>query len=118
MKEFQRDIFGTTYVFRVGEAKELGLDDKFSGDTDIHTKVIRLRTDVDNYDEPGRAETIIRKTLIHEMAHATLYETGLLDYFDDETLVQWFEVMFPKLTVLLGDLNVRLGDVLSSLDRS
>lgn len=113
VKEFQRDIFGSTYTFRVGTKDELGIDEKFSGDTDIHTKVIRLRTDVDEFSEPGRSETIVRKTLIHEAFHAALYETGLVDYFDNETLVLWLEVMFPKMTTLLGDLNVRLGDTLS-----
>jgi len=106
--EFHKDLFGSVYTVRIGTAKELGLDDKFSGDTDFHTKVIRIRTDVDTYGEPGRADTIRAKTLRHELYHAALYETGLLQYCDDETLVSWLEVMTPKVETLYTDANYKL----------
>lgn len=109
MKEFNYYIFGSLYTFCVGTAKELGLEDKFSGDTDFHTKVIRIRTDVDECNEMGRDLTIIENTLRHEVFHAVLYETGLLDYCDDETLIGWFEVMFPKIGVILTNLGDKLG---------
>lgn len=112
VKEFQREILGSLYTFRLGTAKELGLEEKFSGDTDVHTKVIRLRTDVDDFGELGRAESIIRKTMVHEMFHAAMYETGLLDYFDDETLVQWLEVLFPKLVKIHQEIDGRLCSAL------
>lgn len=118
MKSFRHDIFGSTYQFLVGTREETGLDPKFSGDTDVHTKVIRIATDVDEFNQTERADDIRRKILIHEMAHAALYETGLLDYFDDETLVQWLEVMLPKLDELSTVLNGKLVETVIATAKS
>lgn len=44
-----------------------------------------------------------REVLRHELIHAILFESGLGDYCDDETLVDWLAKMAPRLIELFEE---------------
>lgn len=115
MKTFQREIFGAMYTFEIGTREDVGLDPKFSGDTDVYTKVVRVATDVDPLNEDGRQRVMMEKVMLHELCHAAMYETGLIEFFDSETMVEWLEVMLPKLNDLWGMLSERMGSAVKHI---
>ena len=47
-----------------------------------------------------------RKVLRHEIIHAFLGESGLKDYMNDETLVDWLAVQFPKIADVFDQLGI------------
>lgn len=49
----------------------------------------------DGTDEENR--TYYSKVIRHEVLHAALHESGLTHYANDELLVEWLAVQFPKL---------------------
>lgn len=44
-----------------------------------------------------------REVLRHELIHAMFFESGLGDYCDDETLVDWLAKMVPRLADLFEE---------------
>ena len=44
-----------------------------------------------------------REVLRHELIHAMFFESGLGDYCDDETLVDWLAKMVPKMAELFQE---------------
>lgn len=91
------NILGTEYSFRVDEQvmNDAGAD----GMCRFHSKEIILRPEEnileDGTDEENR--TYYSKVIRHEVVHAALHESGLTHYANDELLVEWLAVQFPKL---------------------
>ena len=91
------NILGTEYSFRVDEQvmDDAGAD----GMCRFHSKEIILRPEEnileDGTDEENR--TYYSKVIRHEVVHAALHESGLTHYANDELLVEWLAVQFPKL---------------------
>ena len=67
------------------------------GYTDCSTKEIILRTLEAEPDTVANLEKYASEVLRHEIIHAYLYESGMVEYSGDETLVSWLEIMFPKM---------------------
>ena len=91
------NILGTEYSFRVDEQvmNDAGAD----GMCRFHSKEIILRPE-ENILEDGTDEeirTYYNKVIRHEVVHAALHESGLTHYANDELLVEWLAVQFPKL---------------------
>lgn len=99
MRKMEQVILSAHYIISVGTHKEIGLDEEFSGDCDTTLKTIRVATDklVDCDGSVERTIETMKLTLRHELCHAFLYESGMKQYYDDETLIGWLEVMLPKL---------------------
>lgn len=49
---------------------------------------------------PEENQTHYNKVMRHEIIHAAFYESGLTQYTNDETLVEWLAVQFPKLAAI------------------
>lgn len=103
MSEYTISILGVEYKVQVGTHEEVKLDDTLAGDCDVYEKVIRLRTDISEHLTPAGWHFSMRATFRHEVAHAMLYESGLVQFFDNETIVEWLEVQTPKLISLDED---------------
>lgn len=91
------DILGTEYNFIYDDNLK---EQEFDGLCKTYAKEIRVRNltsmlDINdsNDEKKKRYEEVLR----HEIVHAFFNESGLDDYSDDEQLVQWIAVQFPKM---------------------
>lgn len=97
MKEFNVNILGTPYKCLVGNYKELkDLDTTLQGCCNYYSKEILVCTE--NLDGDANMQYLaLRETILHELGHAFLYESGMLDYSSDEKIVDWISVNTFKL---------------------
>lgn len=97
MREFSVSVLGTPYKCSVGSRKELtGLDKEFQGCCKYYVKEI-LVCDEFTSDTGEEEYGVLKETVVHELAHAFLYESGLLDYSQNEELVDWISINMQKL---------------------
>ncbi|WP_458398463.1 hypothetical protein [Anaerotignum sp.] len=98
------DVLGTEYfVFRrtKAEDRELEVCDGYCD----HTSKTIVVTTKDEECTLADFDVYIKKVLRHEIIHAFLFESGLHVNFKhdewghDETMIDWFAVQYPKLTV-------------------
>lgn len=59
--------------------------------------------DPENYENINEFE---KKVIRHEIIHAFLGESGLRQYMEDETLVDWIAVQFHKIEEIFKELKV------------
>lgn len=88
------NILGSTWTITPEEMK----DNNYDGLADLSTKEIRIR--MDNTNEVGDFEALVKKQTRHEVIHAFLYESGLSfnsDWAVNEELVDWIAIQFPKI---------------------
>lgn len=102
------------------EGADHGLEGN-DGYTDRSTRTVVLRKHrPDEGLETGVLQDMVdndRNTRRHELTHAFLFESGLDDYANDETLVSWLAHQFPKMMrafAFAGGLE--RGDIQASLD--
>lgn len=113
MKILTINVLGTDYIVKYGERKELDIADEQCGACcNYGEKVIKIVNDhfSDEGDEKAN-EVLIKETIIHELTHAFLYESGLVQYSNDEVLAEWFGVNFVKMSKTAFDLRQELGIV-------
>ena len=55
---------------------------------------------------------IQKEVLRHEIIHAFLHESGLTEYENDELLVEWIAMQFPKLKTVIekGESYLKIGE--------
>lgn len=77
-------------------------DENMDGYCDYTSRTIHLRSD--NYNGLEDFEWLMRKQLRHEIIHAFLAESGLLENWEhkcecghDETFIDWFAIQFDKI---------------------
>ena len=88
------NILGSTWTVTPEEMK----DNSYDGFADLSTREIRVR--MDNINEVGDFEALVKKQTRHEIIHAFLYESGLAfnsDWAVNEELVDWIAIQFPKI---------------------
>jgi len=93
------NILGTDYDFTETSEKRDNRLETCDGYHDGYAKLIRVNNDWnENHSTAIRnfAE-YINKIKRHEIIHAFLHESGLKTYRDDELLVDWIAVQFPKM---------------------
>lgn len=100
------NILGTEYRIIFKELKNADFD----GYCDYTSKEIRLR--LDNYNNLGNFDCLMRKQLRHEIIHAFMAESGLqsnwehnTQYGHEETTVDWFAIQFPKIMKVYDELG-------------
>lgn len=99
------DVLGTRYEIIEKDEMPEGID----GKVDFYAKEIRiyppelLGNDNDTWD---CRQMKYGQVLRHELVHAFLYESGLFGYCDDETLVDYFALQFPKIVEVMDELQV------------
>lgn len=104
------DILGTSYeIIRQTEEENQKLKDA-NGLCEIYSKKIVLREI--NEDDPNYYENIEawkNKTFRHEIIHAFFAESGLRNncaYAEDEELVDWIAIQFPKILQVFEKLKI------------
>lgn len=102
MKEIE--ILGTVYQLLVDDG---GMDQQNAdGVCRCYAKRIQVRPPkkmLCQDDDLEAKNSRYREVLRHELIHAMLFESGLGDYYDDETLVDWLAKMFPRLAELFEE---------------
>lgn len=96
------NILGSTWTVTPEEMK----DNNYDGLTDSSIKEIRIR--LDNVNEVGNFEALVKKQTRHEIIHAFLYESGLSfnsDWAVNEELVDWIAIQFPKIAEVYEELG-------------
>lgn len=63
----------------------------------------KLDPDPENYENITEFE---KKVIRHEIIHAFFGESGLSQYMDDETLVDWLAVQFHKIEEIFKEIKV------------
>lgn len=96
MDDNRINILGTTYTTHVVSTKDI---DNHAGMCEFYKKKISICNDFDDIEDKQR---VIR----HEILHAFFHESGLNEYADNETLVDFIATQFPKLHKLYEDLEV------------
>lgn len=103
------NILGTDYeVITQTEEENPKLKDAY-GLCEMYSKKIVLsdiKEDVMNVDN---IEAFKRKVVRHEIVHAFFAESGLRsnsDYAQNEELVDWIAIQFPKMLKVMGELEV------------
>ena len=64
--------------------------------------------------QPTAADMVIRETLLHEVLHAVLYNTGIADRMTEKTEEHLIRALSPALFVLLRDNKNFLGYIVGS----
>lgn len=110
MKTVDYYVKGAKYTIYFGnrdDLKPLGLEDDNCGECFYYKKVILVLTDFDDVSKDEK-EQYIKETLAHELSHAYLYETGMLNYCHDESLVDWMSVVCFNLVDSVHDIMFRV----------
>lgn len=99
MKDMKLNILGTEYDYRETTSREDPYLCSKDGYCDSFAKIITIEVG-HNWSGPDTVkdhEALYRKIRRHEVIHAFFCESGLDEYSDNELLVDWLAVQFPKL---------------------
>ncbi|MFB8552486.1 hypothetical protein [Enterococcus casseliflavus] len=112
MKEYSKvNVLGTEYTIYKDTSE---IDKPFmsgaDGLTDFTTKEIFIATlDDGNPDNMQAMEHYEKRTIRHEIIHATLFESGLdhnSKWGRDEEIVDWIAIQFPKLLDVFKSVDI------------
>ena len=97
------NVLGTKYTLREAtlDDEPVKLADK-EGYAELYAKELIIRTGYE--DVPGTVKNVnaFKQSLLrHEMFHAVFHECGLSQYCNDETLVDFLAIQFPKLVKVM-----------------
>lgn len=106
VKSIKTNILGEEYTINLNTPREILTD--CDGTCSRYDKLISM-VDIDEiFDgegtENGRTKRYA-EGLRHEIIHAFLEESGLDNYSEDEELVQWLAIQFPKIAEVFGILD-------------
>ena len=100
------NILGTQYeVIKQTEKENPKLKDA-NGLCEPYTRQIIYEEQEAGIDVFDNIEAFNRKTLRHEVVHAFFAESGLTEYMEDEVLVEWIAVQFPKISRVMKELGI------------
>lgn len=92
------DILGTNYT--IINDNECLLQESRDGSCDIYAKIINVKSEdkmlIDTIDEDSKRKRH-QEVMRHEIIHAFLFESGLDSYTENEELVDWIAIQFPKM---------------------
>jgi citrate lyase synthetase len=105
MNKTKVDILGVTYLIRKDTENNNPNLIGTSGYTELYIKeiVIEPATEGANVRYNSLISESNDKVLRHELVHAFLYESGLLNYCQDETIVDWIAIQMPKMVKAMID---------------
>ena len=101
MTKFSVYILGSEYVVKCDTRKNLGLSENTEGECRFYTKEILISTDVPADNEKER-ELLMHETIMHELAHAFLYESGFVTDAFNEKWAEWLSVNVFKMIKCCG----------------
>ena len=98
------DILGTPYNIKFQTPQENPKLDTLdaNGLAELYSKELIIRTGYEDNPQSFKNVTEFReKVMRHEVVHAIFHECGLDCYGDDETLVNFLALQFPKLEAVM-----------------
>lgn len=106
VKSIKTNILGEEYTINLNTPREILTD--CDGTCSRYDKLISM-VDIDEiFDgegtENGRTKRYA-EGLRHEIIHAFFEESGLDEYSENEELVQWLAIQFPKIAEVFGILD-------------
>lgn len=106
------NILGTQYNIKIGNESEYPKLKENYGYCDPTTKEIvvsNFKSEKENLNSVDNLEYFKAKVLRHEIIHAAFYESGLSecsDFANNEELVDWIALQFPKLQGIFAEAGV------------
>lgn len=93
------NILGTEYDFKITTDKEDATLINNDGYCDVYKKIIVFESEYNQNDQSSIKdfEALKKRVKRHEIIHAYLAESGLMDFTENEQLVDWIAWQFPKL---------------------
>lgn len=92
------NVLGTEYNICVNPTEDNPKMAGASGYIELYSKTIVLKDIKKDKNTFEDLEKFKQKVLRHEITHAFFHESGMQDYCDDETLIDWLALMIPKMT--------------------
>ena len=103
------NILGTEYeIFTQTEEENPKLKEA-NGLCEVYSRKIVIRDIKERPDSYENLEAYKRKVLRHEIIHAFFAESGLRtnsDYAENEELVDWIAIQFPKILKVFEELSI------------
>ena len=95
----------------LGQDYDIIIDDKLKdrgkdGECLMYEKEIHIRAAQDMLEPDASMSSKVKsqnETLRHELIHAFFFESGLVEYCSDETLVEFIAQQFPKLQKIFSE---------------
>ncbi|MCK4258764.1 MAG: hypothetical protein KAX49_07285 [Halanaerobiales bacterium] len=103
------NILGQDYVIKYGDRSNDPKLEDVNAYVEIWSKEIVIDKDLlskRSTKEVNNLELYRDKVLRHEIIHALFHESGLRDYFDDEELVDWIALTYPKMKEIFNKLEI------------
>ena len=101
------NILGTDYNYKeMSPDEDMCLFDK-AGYCDSYGKLISINNEY-NSNDPNSINDInafVKKVKRHEIIHAYLCESGLMEYSEDETIVDWISWQYNKLSETFKEID-------------
>lgn len=111
VKSIRTNILGENYTINLNTPREILTD--CDGECARYDKRISM-VDIDEIFDGGGTKIGRKKRyaegLRHEIIHAFFEESGLDEYSENEELVQWLAIQFPKLVDTFEQINDTLYD--------
>ena len=105
-------ILGNTYTISENTEENDSKLTTRDGYTELWSKEVVIRTGWETNPESIKCPSKYKeKVLRHELFHAIFHECGLSEYGDDETLVEFLAIQFPKIVPIMEEANKIYGDV-------
>ena len=108
MTEFKMSIMGVMYKVQVGTRAELGMSDSDQGSTRFYSHEIQICNEAEGF-TPSELKRVVRETMIHELAHAYLYECGHVRLADDEEVDEWLSVVFDHIVSSVEEFDKKVN---------
>lgn len=98
MNKFKINVLGTDYTFLVGSREEIKIDADCQGLAKPYSKEILICDEFEGIYTVDTRRRALEEVIVHELAHAFLYESGLVEQSNNEALVEWISIMVRKIT--------------------
>lgn len=102
-------VLGTEWTIRVVSPYDRRMSEiDCTGLCEAYTKEIyvRDRTALDDPKQYLNIEEFVKKVIRHEIVHATFFEAGCTEYYEDEELTEMLAQLLPKMAKVMVELEL------------
>ena len=96
------NILGTEYELAFIEVNKSNRPEELDSDADAFMSPHEKKIVVTPYFSAPERQRLTR----HELIHAFFYESGNVDWYTNEPLVEWISVQFPKMLEVFKQIGV------------
>ena len=108
MTEYKTNIMGVVYKVSIGTREELRMSDSDQGLTNFYTKEIQICNEALGF-PPECLEKLVHETMIHELVHAYLFESGHVRLAESEEVEEWLSVNFNRIVNSIGEFDKKMN---------